>query len=1162
MQPTGLTTAAASALASAPAVLDMAEGSRWRAPEITAALAEHAARLARDSHDSATATLAEGWLLQGLAAVGRGVPAVPRAVAALTEATRAHHVPASDRLRVALAGVARSLDDRGTALVLLAPVLTRTDAPARVRADAHLEAALCRDERSGADGGQQVEVAVAALRQLGGEYGELGLAAVEAALAAQQRALRQLGAAVEHARAGLRRILGERAEGGVLQPVSPYLAATLGLELALALLDQGQHDAAQEVARSVLRWDAQPGALVSIARLRLALAHRVYLPSGARDEALSAAEWVAAAVDQRDLPELEVECHGLLAELRERGGELSEALAASRRAHGAYRALASSVERALVLLVRAAGEVAPLGDGELEGASRMPTPAGPGSPSQRTVWPEHEGVNGSAAWMTGAGQVWQPSVQAPRHPASVTPRRPTIGTTGSGAAATPGLDSTDPLLRRSAGGSSREPAPSPSEITAPGLRTSDGLTSSAPSTERDALFAPDSRGAVDPLGGPGSLASHNQQGATDPLGLVDPLGDHDRRGTSDPLNGRDPLGGYDRPGAGDSLSGRDPLGGYDRSGAGVPFDGRDPLGESDPLGGREPLGTVDPLTGRAPHGPGLGALGAPGPFHPADPFGGSNALGADPLSGAADQLPGGSLSGDPLGAAGSSMLGSPSMSDAPAGLSVAELAVELLGITDAAGRPPHLVLIDVATPDGSASGPSVTALARSIASRVYDQLPTSGRLYLLEHDAVAVALPETDSQAVTRWVRTVSTGLSLRWPELAAELPRAAFRIDVRRLDEDRTLAEQLWDLRVDRAARTGEAAGPPDEGGAPPPTGRHLAGSPESPPVAPDPVANWINARPGSGGRRRRPDGEGGYPGAPATQDEWGTPRQGAPGGRSVGPLTSNYQNGASGLLGGRMLGDPPGFEAAGFSTAPSRLAVVEPPPAAPMPARADPARTTLTGAEPPPVAWARNGQAAGRHPAGANGHAGDLTAGTNGHAAERAGGMNGYAVERAVGANGHAAERTARINGHAVEQAAGTNGHAAERAAGTNGYAVERDAGANGHAAERAAGTNGHAVERSAGTNGYAVERAGGTNGHAVERAAGTNGHTGERADCADGHAAEPGEGHDAEPDGGEAPRNGRRGPRTRGQASARPSDSTPLSELSFAELLAGALAAYRES
>ncbi|MDT7681789.1 MAG: hypothetical protein QOG57_2099, partial [Pseudonocardiales bacterium] len=121
MQPTGLTSAATSG----PAVLELAEASRWRAPEVTAALAEHAARMARDSGDEATALLAEGWLVQGLAAIGHGVAAVPRAVTALTEATRLNQPAASDRLRVALAGVARSLDDRSAGLVLLAPVLDR-----------------------------------------------------------------------------------------------------------------------------------------------------------------------------------------------------------------------------------------------------------------------------------------------------------------------------------------------------------------------------------------------------------------------------------------------------------------------------------------------------------------------------------------------------------------------------------------------------------------------------------------------------------------------------------------------------------------------------------------------------------------------------------------------------------------------------------------------------------------------------------------------------------------------------------------------------------------------------------------------------------------------------------------------------------------------------
>jgi hypothetical protein len=578
-------------------------------------------------------------------------------------------------------------------------------------------------------------------------------------------------------------------------------------------------------------------------------------------------------------------------------------------------------------------------------------------------------------------------------------------------------------------------------------------------------------------------------------------------------------------------------------------------------------------------------------------------------------------------AGGSSMsFGSPSMSEAPAGLSVADLAVELLGLAHAAGRPPHLVLIDVATPGGSASGPSVSALARRIASRVYDQLPPSARLYLLEHDAVAVALLETDPQAVTRWVRTVSTGLSMRWPELAAELPRAVFRIDVRRLDEDRTFAEQLWDLRVDRAAPTGEPsaqlAGPqlPEDGG--PPTGRHIAGPAEPPPMASDPVANWINARPGSGGRRRRPDDGGGYPGPPSTQDEWGTSRQGTPGGRSVGPLTSNYQNGASALLGGRMIGDPPAFEGAEFSAASSRLAVVDPPAATPRTAHADPARTTRTGAEPPPVTLTDHGQAAHRagvgnghaadwaagsnghavdrtagtnghaadRTAGANGHALDWTAGTNGHAVQRtsganghavdrasahadavdrAAGTNGYAVDRARGTNGRAVDRAAGTNGHMVDPAGGTNGHMVDRAAGTNGHAVARPDGTNGYLVDRAAGTNGHVVERTAGTNWHAVDRVDGSNGHAVERTAGISGDPGERAEPGDGHAAEPGEVEpgevepgEVEPDGGKPGRNGRRGPRNRGQAGARASDSTPLSELSFAELLAGALAAYRET
>ena len=1028
-----MTSAAASALASAPAVVELAEASRWRAPEVTAVLAEHAAQLARDSGDLRTALLAEGWLAQGLASLGHGVAAVPRAVNALLEATREHQGAASDRLRVTLAGVARSLDDRSAGLVLLAPVLDAGGASPRLHADAHLEAVLCRD--GGGDGAvPPVEVALAALRQVGGEHGELGLAAADAALAGQLRARRQLGDAVEHARAGLRRLFGEQPAGGPLQPVSPYLAATLGLELTLALLDQGQQDAALESARLVMRWDVQPGSLVPTARLQLALAQRVYQPAGARDEALAAVEWVARAVARRELPEIEVECHGLLAELRERGGELSEALAASRRGHTAYRALASAVERAVVLLVRAAGETSPEGRRDPVGqraevaASALAGQLAPPIPAVGHVMaagPASAGTESGLAsgtkppWMTSAGPAWRPSVEAARHPGSVTPRGPGAdsltgashgagrsennvyrlfeggGRSGAAAASSepkvprgPGdsplpTDPGDPRAPTGLGSLSdrdaRSEAPAESDGSAgrgahtspaglgglaalgqpraydlrESLETTDPLLGRTMAGELDSMgrggsavgtngaLGPGGRaGSPDPLGGLGTPADPLGGPATSPdlLGtgpmsrfdhlsgsVAGPRGGADALSDSGPLAG-DPLGGSSPSTGYDPLGGSDPLGGHrselDPLSGGVPSSGYDPLSGSDPLSGPLPLtgyGTSsgsdvlsggDPFSGRdvlsgadAPAGgPGSGA----DPLSGSDPLGGAGptaGLGAVPGTGwqaAAERLtkPGRSIGGS---------LGGPVV---PVGLSIAQLAVELLGMNTGTGQPPHLVLIDIATPDGSASGPEVAALTGRIASRVREQLSPEARLYLVEQDAIAIALPEVDPEAVTRWVRTVSNGLSQRWSELAAELPRAVFRIDVRALDRDRTIAEQLWDLRIGQG---GQAPGGPDNslGGRPPideqplPTGRHLAGTVGPIPLGVDSEPNRIRAQPGSGGRRRRPDGGPGSASGGKAIGQLGTRRADTPSaGPAGGRLTSRHSDSASVVPSGRTAG------------------------------------------------------------------------------------------------------------------------------------------------------------------------------------------------------------------------------------------------------------------
>ncbi|HEX4250455.1 MAG TPA: hypothetical protein VH008_21505 [Pseudonocardia sp.] len=1042
MQPTGMTSAAASPLASAPAVVELAEASRWRAPEVTAVLAEHGAQIARGNGDLRTALLAEGWLAQGLGSLGHGVAAVPRAVNALSEATREKQGVASDRLRIALAGVARSLDDRSTGLVLLAPVLEAGGASPRLHADAHLEAVLCRD--AGADGaGASVDVALAALRQVGGEYGELGLAAADAALAGQLRARRQLGEAVEYARSGLRRMFGDQPAGGPMQPVSPYLAATLGLELTLALLDQGQQDAALESARLVMRWDVQPGSLVPTSRLQLALAQRVYLPAGARDEASASVEWVARAVAGRELPEIEVECHGLLGELRERGGELSEALAASRRGHTAYRALASAVERAVVLLVRAAGE-APSADRRDPDGQRAE--AGPralvdqDAPPVPTVG--HDSATGAAAaradsglangteppWMTSAGPAWRPSVDTARHPGSVTPRGPgadsltgaAAGGTGQGEtnnvyrlfeggaarsgetassepraprgpsdpplagapadppaptgvtslpdraarsdAATPAgasmpagsegvpllgqphaydlrasLETTDPLLGRTmaaelnsagrGGPLDYGAAAAPNGAAGYGTRSNppDPLSGPGVSTAGSALDGPGPATSPDLLGGTGPLARFDQysgssssfgpSGGADPLSGPGPL-------DGGPLGGSDPWGGSVAFGGPELPSGPDPLGGGDRRSEPDPLSGGAPLSGYDPLSGPDALfgsgglsgyggsSVSDALSGANPlAGPGPDPLSGPGPLSGSDPLGGAGptaALGAVPKTGwqaAAERLtkPGRSIGGGSLGGP-----------VVPVGLSIAQLAVELLGMNTGTGQPPHLVLIDIATPDGSASGPEVVALTGRIASRVREQLPPAARLYLVERDAVAVALPEVDPEAVTRWVRTVSNGLSLRWSELAAELPRAVFRIDVRALDQGRTIAEQLWDLRIGQGG-DGAPGGPgPSWGGQPPldeqplPTGRHLAGTVDPAPRGVDPEPNRINAQPGSGGRRRRPDAGGGStPGGGKAIGQLGLRREDTPSaGPTGGRLTSRHRDSSSVIPTGRADG------------------------------------------------------------------------------------------------------------------------------------------------------------------------------------------------------------------------------------------------------------------
>lgn len=785
MNPTGPASSARPVFGPATAVLELAVSGRWRAPETTAALADHAAAQARAESDWATALLAEGWLVHGLAAVGRGAAAVPRAVAALGDAVRHGHRPAEARLRVGLASVARELGDGDSARALLDPVLGREISDPELAADAHIEAVRCGGR--GAEGLlAAADLAMGHIRRLRGEQVELGLAALDAALANRHRAARSARAAAARAREGLRRLLGDPGSGSDLDPISPHIAAWLNLELTLALLDDGQTDTARRVAEPALTWSGRPAALVPLTRLRLALAQRAYLPVGENEAALRAVGWAAGVVGEQDLPGLEADCQSLLAEVHEQRGALPDALMASRRAHQALRMHSARVEQALVLLGRSAGNARTTsaavertaGIAVASGPDRRltsdlpPTPPSATPPSalpptaaERSPHPgaAHEGAPASrdAISATGAFAASSPTLRLPMvppRPAAPGPETPAVSWSTPGTASGPSVDG-------SGGSSSR--------------RVEEVLTGWPDDAHTDTSQAEGSASprVTPPVEGDevsDTVSYRRAPEVSDGVGWAEAGGWND---LSSPTAAMARTPWHEEPEPTDGSRGVEAL-------------GREPEYTSMP--------PVDEL------GLPVGELGLPGAE---------------------------------LGARGDEF-------DADAEDSGSE-ANELDELFEPGeDRPLGLVALDVATPTGPLTGDAVRPLLERVAEHVRGQLPPNSRLAVLARDVVLVVLPPVEADVVARWMRSLAGGLSARWNVYASDVPRSAFRVAVGALEPGRPPAETVADLceRLSRQSASGAGAA----GG-----GRHVARA-----------GGMVELNSGSttsesrgGGRRRRPD-------------------------------------------------------------------------------------------------------------------------------------------------------------------------------------------------------------------------------------------------------------------------------------------------------------------
>ena len=782
MPPMGLSaTPVGSAFMTGATALSLAEASRWRAPDVTAVLADHAARLANADGDLASALRAEGWLAHGLITIGHGWSAAPRAAAALAESDRLGETAAADRLRVELAGLARTVEVPALARTLLDPVLGRNGLSTVLRADAFLEASLSADQ---SDHAGLLDTALAAFHQIEGEAGELALAHADALRARWHRTRGELPQAIERAREGLRRTVGDRPAHGALEPSAPRLATVLCVELCIALADSGRPGPIQDIAKPVLDWAMRPALLEPAAALRMVLASRVYWPAGNLADALSSAGWVAEAVEARDLPELEAQAHGLLAEVREANGELAEALAANRKSGGALRLHGARLEQARTLLAQVA-------DGSGTGRSQLPEPA----PATRF------GID-PASGSGGRGESADQFADADRNGRSVRNGHPVLSghaeLNGHGAEnfARNGSSTVANLLEpmppsdpASGEGrlSGRRRAPEPAEPLEPQYR--------AQLDDRD-LVVPES---FEP--------SHSTQGIAGQLPPADPFLSDQTSDSAPPSM------------SGELLA---------------------PLAPSGPqlLGERA---SSAPITGRRRR---------PEPSESSSPRGEN--LGLDERS-AGDDLDVMWLSPQaPTEPKATKVAG-------PVWLTSGQLGDRLTELGEVgSARPAHLVVVDIAAPD-TANGDDSSRVAIRIAEQVGRQLPDQAHLFLVSPDSVIIALSETDQQAVSRWIRSMSSGLSGRWAELSHGLDRAMFRIAVRPLDPAWTMAEHVREVQ-DRLGGSALARGLAATPTKAEPTeiasddsarsGRHGGAAHET-----EMPTGRFRATPGSGGRRRRPE-------------------------------------------------------------------------------------------------------------------------------------------------------------------------------------------------------------------------------------------------------------------------------------------------------------------
>lgn len=315
-------------------LIDRAEALRLRAPELSLVLGERSAALAETAGADGHWIRAEALVVSARVRTGARTSTVGRAVAALRAAEHAGYATTAARLRVDLAICSRSLGVPLIGLAALRPVLSE-DVPPSLRAEAlcHLVGCLAQFGRKAELDRVLVEAdrLLVADDSLDADDRLLMRALLRNGTAAHRRRHGDLTAAADAARTGLgflEKMDRPGDDGGLVR-------IRLVLQLVSTLLDRGDADMAYDIAEPMLREPVRAAGVAPAAWLRLAVATRIHLPSGAGDAAAELVGEAVAATDRHGLAAVTARLWLELAQIEERFGSAEEAIGCLHRARAA-----------------------------------------------------------------------------------------------------------------------------------------------------------------------------------------------------------------------------------------------------------------------------------------------------------------------------------------------------------------------------------------------------------------------------------------------------------------------------------------------------------------------------------------------------------------------------------------------------------------------------------------------------------------------------------------------------------------------------------------------------------------------------------------------------------------------------------------------------------